>query len=105
MKNFENIDGFNHEGFYNYCVSKYDSEYTNYDDCWDNDKGNYIRQLVDSIITIGTDTYGTQSEEIIDFFADYLPDMEYGEVAKFMPDEFLDEWLLSEKSEWEDEEQ
>jgi hypothetical protein len=31
--------------------------------------------------------------------------MEYGEVAKFMPDEFLDEWLLDEKKEWEDEEQ
>ena len=104
MKNFENIDGFNHEGFYYYCVCKYVSEYTNYDDCWDDDKGNYIRQLVDSIITIGTDTYGTQSEEIIDFFADYLPNMECGEVARFMPDEFLDEWLLSEKSEWEDEE-
>ena len=93
--------GFNHEGFYNYCVSKYDSEY--YDDYWDDDKGQYIRILVDSIITIGTDTYGTQSKELIGFFADYLPDMEYGEVAQFMPDEFLDGWLLDEKNEWEDE--
>jgi hypothetical protein len=103
MKNFENIDGFNHEGFYDYCLNKYDSEYTNYDDCCDDTKGHYIRKLVDAIISIGTNSHNLTDYELVYFFIENLPDMEYGEVARFMPDEFLDEWLLNEKKEWEEE--
>lgn len=95
---------FDHEEFYLYCTKKYGSEYTYYDECGDDEQNNFIRHLVDSIITIALDKYGTQDKEIIFFLADYLPDMEYGEIAQFMPDNLLDDYLLDEKKEWEDEE-
>lgn len=93
-----NKNEFNHEDFYLYCVKKYNSDYNNR---YESEEGNFIRHLVDSIITIACDKYGTQDKGIIFFFADYLPDMEYGEIAQFMPNNLLNDYLLGEKEEWE----
>jgi hypothetical protein len=62
----------------------------------------FLREFTENVINHGIRTQSASKDQLVYFLSDVIPDVEFGEVAQFVSDDFLAAHGKNEKKVWLD---